>query len=132
MVLDHGWRDIAIVRNDQGSKRVNACLRQLSGLRDGYTHRDVSVPEKGPLVNNWLHKWLEALGTAYPSASSSYWRTMPLLQMKKPLAAAFFPVSVLGFVLDLLVLNHPQHVTQRRQHSPLSLVQPLMVLAGQY
>jgi hypothetical protein len=23
-------------------------------------------------MNNWLHKWLEGLGTAYPSASSSY------------------------------------------------------------
>jgi len=59
-------------------------------------------------VNNWLHKWLEGLGTAYPSASSSYWRNMPWGQMKKPLAAAFFTVSVLGFVLDLLLLNHPR------------------------
>ena len=55
-----------------------------------------------------LHKWLGGLGTAYPSASSSYWRTMPLGRMKKLLAAAFFTVSVVGFVLDLLLLNHAQ------------------------
>ena len=59
-------------------------------------------------MNKWLHKRLEGLGTAYPSASSSYWRTMPLGRMKKLLAAVFFTVSVFGFVLDLLLLNHPR------------------------
>jgi len=79
----------------------------------------VSVPEKGPLMNSWLHKWLEGLGTAYPSASSSYWRAMPLGRMKKLLAAAFFTVSALGFVLDLLLLNHP--------HLGRGLVWPLLL-----
>ena len=70
-------------------------------------------------MNNWLHKWLASLGTAYPSASSSYWRTMPLGRLKKLLAAAFFTVSVLGFVLDLLLLNHP--------HLGRGLVWPLLM-----
>ena len=70
-------------------------------------------------MNSWLHKWLEGLGTAYPSASSSYWRAMPLGRMKKLLAAAFFTVSALGFVLDLLLLNHP--------HLGRGLVWPLLL-----
>ena len=70
-------------------------------------------------MNNWLHKWLAGLGTAYPSASSSYWRTMPLGRLKKLLAAAFFSVSVFGFVLDLLLLNHP--------HLGRGLVWPLLM-----
>ena len=70
-------------------------------------------------MKNRLHKWLEALGTAYPSASSSYWRTMSLGRMKKLLAAAFFTVSVLGFVLDLLLLNRP--------HLGRGLVWPLLL-----
>jgi len=74
---------------------------------------------ENPLMNSWLHKWLEGLGTAYPSASSSYWRTMPLARMKKLLAAAFFTVSVLGFVFDLLLLNHP--------HLGRGLVWPLLM-----
>jgi sigma-B regulation protein RsbU (phosphoserine phosphatase) len=74
---------------------------------------------ENPLMNNWLHKWLEGVGTAYPSASSSYWRTMPLRRMTKLLGAAFFTVSVLGFVLDLLLLNHP--------HLGRGLVWPLLM-----
>jgi len=70
-------------------------------------------------MNSWLHKWLEGMGTAYPSASSSYWRAMPLGRMKKLLAAAFFTVSALGFVLDLLLLNHP--------HLGRGLVWPLLL-----
>jgi sigma-B regulation protein RsbU (phosphoserine phosphatase) len=70
-------------------------------------------------MNNVLHKWLEGLGTAYPSASSSYWRTMPLKRMNKLLAAAFFTVSALGFVLDLLFLNH--------SHLGRGLVWPLLL-----
>jgi serine phosphatase RsbU (regulator of sigma subunit) len=70
-------------------------------------------------MNNGLHKWLAGLGTAYPSASSSYWRTMPLKRMRKLLAAAFFTVSALGFVLDLLFLNHP--------HLGRGLVWPLLL-----
>jgi hypothetical protein len=73
-------------------------------------------------VRNWLHKWLAELGTAYPNASMPYWRTMPLGRMKKLLAAAFFTVSVLGFVLDLLWLNRP--------HAGRGLVWPLLMGAG--
>jgi Stage II sporulation protein E (SpoIIE) len=58
-------------------------------------------------MKDWLHKWLEGLRTAYPNSASSYWRTMSLGRMKKLLAGAFFTVCVLGFVLDLLLLNHP-------------------------
>jgi len=70
-------------------------------------------------MNNLLHKWLEGLRTAYPSASSSYWRTMPLERMKKLLASVFFTVSSFGFVLDLLLLNHP--------HLGRGLVWPLLL-----
>jgi serine phosphatase RsbU (regulator of sigma subunit) len=70
-------------------------------------------------MNNWLHKWVAGVGSAYPSASSSYWRTMPLGRLKKLLAAAFFTVSVLGFVFDLLFLNHP--------HLGRGLVWPLLM-----
>jgi serine phosphatase RsbU (regulator of sigma subunit) len=52
----------------------------------------------------------------------SYWRIMPLGRMKKLLAAAFFTVSVLGFVLDLLLLNRP--------HLGRGLVWPLLMGAG--
>jgi serine phosphatase RsbU (regulator of sigma subunit) len=72
-----------------------------------------------PLMNKLLHKWWGGLGTAYPSAASSYWRTMPLGRLKKLLAAAFFTVSVFGFVLDLLLLNHP--------HLGRGLVWPLLM-----
>ena len=66
-------------------------------------------------MNNWLHKWLEGLGTAYPGASSSYWRAMPLGRLKKLLAAAFFTVSVIGFVLDLLLLKSQAGDSQQEQ-----------------
>jgi hypothetical protein len=70
-------------------------------------------------MNNWLHKWLEGLGTAYPSASSSYLAHHAVRRMKKLLGAAFFTVSVFGFVLDLLLLNHP--------HLGRGLVWPLLM-----
>lgn len=73
-------------------------------------------------MSNWLHKWLAGWGTAYPRASMSYWRNMPLGRMKKLLAAAFFTVSVLGFVLDLLLLDRP--------HLGRGLVWPLLLGAG--
>ncbi len=44
---------------------------------------------------------------------------MPLGRMKKLLGAAFFTVSVFGFVLDLLLLNHP--------HLGRGLVWPLLM-----
>jgi hypothetical protein len=89
----------------------------LSGEKNILTSPRSRLREN-PLMNNWLHKRLEGLGTAYPGASNSYWRTMPLGRMKKLLAAAFFTVSVLGFVLDLLLLNHP--------HLGRGLVWPLL------
>lgn len=73
-------------------------------------------------MRNRLRKWLAGLHTAYPKASMPYWRTMPLGRMKKLLAAAFFTVSVLGFVLDLLLLN--------RSHLGRGLVWPLLMGAG--
>jgi serine phosphatase RsbU (regulator of sigma subunit) len=54
-----------------------------------------------------LHKWRAGLGSAYPSASSPYWRTLPMRRMTKLLMAAFFSAAGVGFAIDLLQLNHP-------------------------
>ena len=108
----HFPKDLSFIPYLDGSGRA-------AFLRKRYTHfTAVPVPGRS-LMNNLLHKWLEGLGTAYPSASNSYWRTMPLGRMKKLLAAAFFTVSVFGFVLDLLLLNHP--------HLGRGLVWPLLM-----
>jgi serine phosphatase RsbU (regulator of sigma subunit) len=52
-----------------------------------------------------LQKLVADLGSAFPSAFSFYWRTMPMRRMKKLLTAAFFTFSVVGFVVDLLSLD---------------------------
>jgi Stage II sporulation protein E (SpoIIE) len=58
-------------------------------------------------MNNRLHKWRAGLRSAYPSASSPYWRTLPMRRMTKFLAGAFFTAAGVGFAVDLLQLNHP-------------------------
>ena len=58
-------------------------------------------------MNNWLHKWRAGVRSAYPSASSPYWRALPMRRLTKLLVAAFFSVSGAGFAADLLQLNHP-------------------------
>ena len=55
-----------------------------------------------------LHKWLGGLGTAYPSASSSYWRTMPLGRMKSFWPPPFSPYPWLASSSIYLSLNHAQ------------------------
>jgi serine phosphatase RsbU (regulator of sigma subunit) len=52
-----------------------------------------------------LQKLVADLGSAFPSAFSLYWRTLPMRRMKKLLTAAFFTFSVLGFGVDLLSLD---------------------------
>ena len=52
-----------------------------------------------------LQKLVADLGSAFPSAFSLYWRTLPMRRMKKLLTAAFFTFSVVGFVVDLLLLH---------------------------
>jgi serine phosphatase RsbU (regulator of sigma subunit) len=52
-----------------------------------------------------LQKLVADLGSAFPSAFSPYWRTLPMRRMKKLLTAAFFIFSVIGFVIDLLLLD---------------------------
>jgi len=52
-----------------------------------------------------LQKLVADLGSAFPSAFSPYWRTLPKRRMIKLLAAAFFTLSVIGFVVDLLSLD---------------------------
>jgi serine phosphatase RsbU (regulator of sigma subunit) len=52
-----------------------------------------------------LQKLVADLGSAFPSAFSLYWRTLPMRRMKKLLTAAFFTLSVVGFVVDLLLLH---------------------------
>ena len=53
------------------------------------------------------HKWRRTLGSAYPSAASSYWSALSLRRMTKLLVGAFFAAAGVGFAADLLQLNHP-------------------------
>ncbi|MGB7464442.1 MAG: SpoIIE family protein phosphatase [Candidatus Acidiferrum sp.] len=52
-----------------------------------------------------MQKLVADLGSAFPSAFSLYWRTLPMRRMKKLLTAAFFTFSVVGFVVDLLTID---------------------------
>ena len=56
-------------------------------------------------VRERLQELVADLGSAFPSAFSPYWRTLPMRRMKKLLTAAFFTFSVIGFVIDLLLLD---------------------------
>ncbi len=58
-------------------------------------------------MNNWLHKRLAGLGSAYPSTFSPYWRALPMRRMTRLLLGTFFMASVGGFAVDLLQLDHP-------------------------
>ena len=48
-----------------------------------------------------LQEWLGLWSTAYPTASSPYWRSQPIGRMKSLLAGVFFSASVVGFAFDL-------------------------------
>jgi stage II sporulation SpoE-like protein len=54
-----------------------------------------------------LQRWSGILSTAYPTASSPYWRSLPIRRMKSLLAGVFFSASVVGFAFDLLQLPLP-------------------------
>jgi serine phosphatase RsbU (regulator of sigma subunit) len=54
-----------------------------------------------------LQQWSGSLSTAYPTASSPYWRSLPIRRMKRLLAGVFFSASVVGFAFDLLQLPLP-------------------------
>lgn len=54
-----------------------------------------------------LQQWLGAWSTAYPTASSPYWRSLPIGRMKTLLVGVFFSASVIGFAFDLLQLPLP-------------------------
>jgi hypothetical protein len=56
-------------------------------------------------MKNWLYKWLSGLGSAFPTALSPYWRTLPIARMKLLLAGSFLIASAAGFCFDLLQLN---------------------------
>lgn len=62
----------------------------------------------GPTVKNKLQKLLAGLSAAYPSASSPYWRALPLRRMKSLLAGVFLLGSVFGFAVNLLQPNGPR------------------------
>src|ERR1700733_8905240 len=59
-------------------------------------------------MKNWLHKWLSGLGSAFPSALSPYWRTLPIARMKLLLAGSFLIAAAAGFCFDLLQLDAPR------------------------
>lgn len=54
-----------------------------------------------------LQQWSGVLSTAYPTASSPYWRSLPIGRIKSLLAGVFFSASVVGFAFDLLQLPLP-------------------------
>ena len=54
-----------------------------------------------------LQQWSGILSTAFPTASSPYWRSQPIGRMKSLLAGIFFSASVVGFAFDLLQLPLP-------------------------
>jgi hypothetical protein len=54
-----------------------------------------------------LQKLVGAWSTAYPTASSPYWRSVPIGRIKSLLAGVFFSASVVGFAFDLLQLPLP-------------------------
>ena len=56
-------------------------------------------------MDKGFRTWLDALGSAYPSALSPYWRALPLVRMKRLLAGTFFTGAVSGFAADLLQIN---------------------------
>ena len=56
-------------------------------------------------MNNILQKLLASVRAAYPSASSPYWRALPLRRMKSLLAGTFLLASAFGFAIDLLQIN---------------------------
>jgi sigma-B regulation protein RsbU (phosphoserine phosphatase) len=51
-------------------------------------------------------EWLDGLRLAYPSASSPYWRALPLRRLRKLLMGTFFIASTVGFSADMLLLGH--------------------------
>lgn len=55
-----------------------------------------------------IEQWRGMLSTAYPTASSPYWRKLPLRRMKSLLAGLFFSAAVVGFAFDLLQLPFPR------------------------
>ena len=55
-------------------------------------------------MSNGLDKWRAGLFSAYPSASSPYWRALPLGRMKKVLLGVFLTSAGIGFAFDLLLL----------------------------
>jgi len=59
-------------------------------------------------MNNRFHKWLSGLRSAFPSALSPYWRTLPLGRMQLLFAGTFLSASAAGFCFDLLQLNAPR------------------------
>jgi serine phosphatase RsbU (regulator of sigma subunit) len=59
-------------------------------------------------MNKWLRKWQRSLGSGYPSASSPYWRALPMRNLTKSLMGTFFLAAGVGFAVDLLQLDHPR------------------------
>ncbi|HMD99353.1 MAG TPA: hypothetical protein VKM93_18755 [Terriglobia bacterium] len=51
-------------------------------------------------------EWLAVLRSAYPSASSSYWRALPLRRLRKLLIGTFLIASAVGFSTDVPLLSH--------------------------
>jgi hypothetical protein len=56
-------------------------------------------------MKKWLQKLWATLSSAFPSATSPYWRALPLRRMRSLLAGVFFSTAVIGFAGDLVQLN---------------------------
>jgi len=100
-----------LIRTAQGAisiriycRGVPACGTLVQWRDRAYTRLQYRV-WRTPVMSKRLQKLVADLGSAFPSAFSPYWRTLPMRRMKKLLTAAFFIFSVIGFVVDLLSLG---------------------------
>jgi serine phosphatase RsbU (regulator of sigma subunit) len=56
-------------------------------------------------VKRRIQEWLIGVRTAYPSATSPYWRALPIRRMGKLICGTFFTAVIIGFTADLLQLD---------------------------
>jgi serine phosphatase RsbU (regulator of sigma subunit) len=58
-------------------------------------------------MKKWLRKWQTRLSSGYPSASSPYWRAVPIGHLTTSLLGTFFIAAGVSFAVDLLQIGHP-------------------------
>jgi phosphoserine phosphatase RsbU/P len=76
--------------------------------RDAVAHARTTPTRRRRSARQWVRAIGEGLRTTHPSASSPYWRALPLRRMKRLLLGTFVLSSVAGFALNLVLINHRQ------------------------